>query len=186
MKRFHHFLRSVLILFLLSSAALADGKSEFEQKHSVEVLQIKQKLKQLHSAALAYLKAHQGVWPQCPETAEETLEKNEAWWKQTLEPFGAKKEDWLISTNGDVVAFSATSFEPERLAAFRYSMQPWFMTAQTIGPENAVYIIFPEGDILVSPFDDALFPKPGGSIKVRPAKIPEDLKPNENSAGRNR
>lgn len=94
-----------------------------------------------------------------------------------MESFGARKEDWLLAKHPGSHAFQITEFEPERLAAFQYASQPWFVTIHFIGPEKVIYMIFPEGNIMATPFDDDLLPKPGGSIKVRPAKIPDDLKP---------
>ena len=185
MQRRHNLLHSVLLFgfsLVLFSAALADEKSDFEQKHAEEVRQIKQKLERLHSAALSYLKVHQGVWAQCPDAiadseADDANAKYETWWRKTLEPFGAKKEDWLHAKHPGSHAFQITEFEPERLAAFQYASQPWFVTTHFISPEKVIYMIFPEGNIMAMPFDTDLLPKPGGSIKVRPAKIPDDLKP---------
>lgn len=56
--------------------------------------------------------------------ADDAREKYDEWWRKTLEPFGAKKEDWLLTNHSGSHAFEIAEFEPERLAAFQYAYQP--------------------------------------------------------------
>ena len=152
--------------------------SDWEKAHPKIAERVRGVLGHVHDSFYKYLLAHDGVWPQQPESLpdEASILK---WYSKLLAPYGLPEHDL---EGFFMVVF--TNYEPTPLKAYAYSTQPWAIIEieRSGGPGRLStipsYHVFADGSILADGVRMIPYPFKAGMAIDRgagSAKVPEEL-----------
>lgn len=116
-------------------------------------------LRGLHSVFSTYVTDYES-WPQQPDFNSEADDEYEAWWINTMQPFGVTEKMWQCATLSKMerqspknersrIHYTPTQFGPEALAARKWQHMPWFTEIANAHGKGAL-IIFTDGSIRAS------------------------------------
>jgi hypothetical protein len=138
------FAAAALSVMLVATPALSYVRESIEQR------QCSENMRTIHQALVAYLRDHDGVWPQGPAPDEPCWAE---FWVDTLRPYGVEESNWRcpsVPTSEEpagpdlVCHYVPTIFDGEPGTAYRWPEQPWLIE-RVDSHRGGPLILFPDG-----------------------------------------
>jgi type II secretory pathway pseudopilin PulG len=112
------------------------------------------RMRSIHHGLNLYLQDNKDIWPQAPEIKREKAW--EAFWLQTLLPFGVEAKTWqcpaiksLVRRGGDdatSIHYAPSTFDDTPGIARRWPTQPWLIERADVHGQGPL-VCFPDGSI---------------------------------------